>query len=106
MLSLSAIRKLFSRKRKTPKRVPYRRNPKRPLLELLEDRTVPSTFVPGTIQGQDGWSGGAGAISTSVDQAVVQTGSDAHVGVGGWHISNDTSNGNHNGAFGGWVFTP
>jgi hypothetical protein len=75
-------------------------------LELLEGRVVPATFVPGTIQGQDGWSGGTGAISPSVDQAVDQTGSDAHFGVGAWHVSNDTSNGNYNGAFGGWVFSP
>jgi parallel beta-helix repeat protein len=76
------------------------------MVELLEGRVVPSTFVPGSIQGQDGWSGGSGAISPSVDQAVVQTGSDTHLGVGAWHISNDTSNGNYNGAFGGWVFSP
>jgi parallel beta-helix repeat protein len=78
------------------------------MLELLEGRDVPSVsaFAPGSIQGQDDWSGGTGAISPSVDQAVVQTGSDTHVGVGAWHISNDTSNGNYNGSFGGWVFSP
>jgi hypothetical protein len=75
------------------------------LLELLEARDVPSAFVPGSIQGQDGWSGGSGAIAPGVDQAVVQ-GSVAHFGVGAWHVSNDTSNGNYNGGFGGWVFSP
>jgi hypothetical protein len=102
----AAIRNLFSRKLKTSRRVPYRRNPTRPLLELLEGRDVPSVFVPGSIQGQDRWSGGSGAISTQIDQAVDQTGSDAHYGVGALHISNDTNNGNYNGGFGGWVFSP
>lgn len=108
MISSAAIRNLFSRKLKTSKRVPSRRSPTRPLLELLEARDVPtaSVFVPGSIQGQDGWTGGAIPISTSVDQAVDQSALNAHLGAGAWHVSNNTSNGNHNGAFGGWVFSP
>ena len=109
MFSFSAaIRNLFSRKLKTSRRVPYRRNQTRPMLELLEGRDVPSVsvFAPGSIQGQNGWSGGTGAISTQIDQAVDQTGADAHFGVGGWHISNDTTYGNFNGGFNGWVFSP
>jgi hypothetical protein len=102
----ATIRNLFSRKLKTSKRVPSRRKPIRPMLELLEGRDVPSTFVPGSIQGQDGWSGGSGAIASQVDQAVVQTGSDAHFGAGAWHVSNDTTYGNWNGDFQGWVFSP
>jgi hypothetical protein len=105
----AAIRNLFSRKPRTSRRVPSRRNQTRPSLELLEGRVVPSTFstfVPGTIQGQDGWSGGIGAISPSVDQAVDQTGSNAHFGVGAWHVSNDTSKGDNNGGFVGWGFSP
>src|SRR5262245_29396863 len=100
------VRNLLSRKLKTSRRVPYRRNHKWPLLELLEGRVVPAAVVPGTIQGQGGWSGGTVAISPRVDQAVDQTGSNAHSGVGAWHVSNATINGNHNGAFGGWVFSP
>lgn len=78
----------------------------RPRFEVLEGREVPAVFVPGSIQGQDGWSGGIVPISSSVDQAVDLSGSNAHAGAGAWHISNNTSNGNHNGAFAGWVFTP
>src|SRR5262249_55466923 len=91
---------------RTSRRVPYRRNQIRPSLEHLEGRVVPSTFVPGTIQGQGGWSGGTSAISSSVDQAVDQSGSNAHLGVGAWHVSNNTSNGNNNGGFSGWAFAP
>src|SRR4051794_27204925 len=72
----------------------------------LEDRAVPAVFTPGSIQGQDGWSGGNIAVSTAIDQAVNQTGTQAHTGVGGYRISNNTSLGNYNGNFSGWVFGP
>ena len=55
----------------------------------------------GSIQGQDGWSGGSsGAISGSVDQGV--TYSAAYQGSQSLRVSNL----GHNGAFGGWVFGP
>ncbi|HEX4609356.1 MAG TPA: hypothetical protein VH092_14260, partial [Urbifossiella sp.] len=75
-------------------------------LEELEDRSVPAGFAPGSVQGQDGWSGGTGPVDPSVDQGVDQSGALAHTGSGSLHISNDTQLGNHNGAFGGWVFSP
>jgi hypothetical protein len=78
-----------------------------PTLEALEDRMVLSGFVPGSINAQDGWSGGnLGPIDPSVDQAVVQSGGNAFAGVGAWRVSNSTAFGNHNGAFNGWPFSP
>jgi len=76
------------------------------LFEGLEDRRVLAGFVSGSINGQDDWSGGTGPINTSVYQAIDQSGLNAHTGVGSWQISNNTSNGNSNGAFTGWPFTP
>lgn len=73
-------------------------------LEGLEDRRVLSGFAPGSIDAQDGWSGGTIPISSSVDQGVDQL--QAHAGIGSWRVSNNTANGNHNGAFGGWPFAP
>ena len=63
-------------------------------------------FSGGSIEGQDGWSGGTIPIAASVDQAVDQSGVNQRTGRGTWRISNDTSLGNHNGAFAGWVFSP
>jgi len=60
----------------------------------------------GSSQGQEGWSGGTMPIDMSVDQLVEQSGSSHHTGTGALRISNDTSLGNHNGAFAGWVFGP
>ena len=101
----SSLRALLgsSKRRQAPKRPKPRT---RLHLETVENRLVLSGFVPGSIQGQDGWSGGTTAISTSIDQTVDQTGSNAHSGVGALHMSNDTSNGNSNGAFSGWPFSP
>lgn len=76
------------------------------LFEGLEDRRVMAGFTAGSIQGQDGWTGGNIAISSSVFQTVDQTGFNAHTGTGSWQISNNTTNGNANGAFNGWPFTP
>jgi hypothetical protein len=78
----------------------------RPHLEALEDRTLPSGFFPGSINIQDGWSGGTMPISTTVDQTVDQSGMHAFQGIGAWRISNSTVNGDHNGAFQGWPFSP
>src|SRR6185503_11554711 len=71
-----------------------KRGGRRPLVERLEDRLAPATFAPGSIQGQDGWSGGTIAIAPQVDQAVDQSPPpDAHAGVGTWRVSNSTING-------------
>src|SRR5262249_23186009 len=40
------------------------------------------------------------------DQAVAQPTVNAHAGVGSWRVSNSTSNGNYNGNFTGWPFSP
>ena len=63
-------------------------------------------FSPGSIEGQEGWSGGTIPISASVDQTVDQSGANQRTGTGAWRISNNTSLGNLNGAFAGWVFGP
>ena len=63
-------------------------------------------FSAGSIQGQESWSGGTIPIVASVDQAVDLTGVNQRTGTGAWRISNNTSLGNHNGAFSGWVFGP
>jgi hypothetical protein len=77
-------------------------------VEVLENRWLLTGFVNGSIQGQEGWSGGnLGPIDPSVDQAVTTNNAAmAHSGSGSWRISNDTMFGNHNGAFNGWVFGP
>jgi hypothetical protein len=78
-----------------------------PRLEALEDRTLPSGFFPGSISFQDGWSGGStGPVDPTVDQTVDQSGANAFAGMGAWRVSNSTVNGNHNGAFNGWPFSP
>ena len=59
-----------------------------------------------SIQGQDGWSGGTIPISASIDQIVDQSGLNQRTGTGAWRISNNTSLGNYNGNFAGWVFGP
>jgi hypothetical protein len=59
-----------------------------------------------SIEGQEGWSGGTIPISSSIDQIVDQSGLNQRTGVGAWRISNNTSLGNHNGNFAGWVFGP
>ncbi len=66
---------------------------------------LPSAFAGaiqlGSIQGQDGWSGGSsGAISPSVDQEVTNTA--AYQGSQSLRVSNL----GYNGVFGGWVFGP
>ncbi|MGV3607377.1 MAG: beta strand repeat-containing protein, partial [Planctomycetaceae bacterium] len=76
------------------------------LFEGLEERRVLAGFVAGSIQGQDGWSGGNIPISPNVYQAIDQTGLNAHTGIGSWQVSNNTTNGNYNGNFNGWPFTP
>ena len=65
-----------------------------------------SAMSSGSIQGLEGWSGGTIPIMATVDQAVDQSGSHQRTGQGAWRISNNTTLGNHNGAFGGWVFGP
>lgn len=60
-----------------------------------------SNITMGSIQGQDGWSGGAsGPISPSVDQEV--TNAAAYNGTQSLRVSNN----GFNGAFGGWIFGP
>ncbi len=76
------------------------------LFEGLEERRVMAGFTAGSIQGQDGWTGGTTAINPSVFQGVDQTGLNAHTGTGSWQISNNTTFGNINGAFTSWPFTP
>ena len=63
-------------------------------------------FSAGSIQSQEGWSGGTIPIAATVDQAVDQSGLNQRTGTGTWRISNNTSLGNHNGTFSGWVFGP
>jgi hypothetical protein len=59
------------------------------------------TILPGSIQGQDGWSGGkTGAIAADVDQQVTNAAS--YAGTQSLRVSNK----GHNGAFDGWVFGP
>jgi hypothetical protein len=101
----NSFRRLIAPSRNKPS-VIARRAP--PRLESLEERCVPATFAPGSIQGQDGWSGGTIAIAAAVDQAVVQStpNPNAHAGVGSWRVSNSTVNGNFNGGFNGWPFSP
>ena len=63
-------------------------------------------FSAGSIQGQEVWSGGTIPISASIDQTVDLSGINPRTGTGAWRISNNTSLGNHNGNFAGWVFGP
>ena len=80
--------------------------PVSPRLTQLEDRTTPATFAPGSIQGQDGWSGGSVAVNSAVTQGVDQTGTLGHLGGGAFVVSNSTSNGDFNGGFSGWPVGP
>ena len=69
--------------------------------------TVMAAMAPGSsIQGFEGWSGGAGPISPKVDQSVDQSGHNGRTGQGAWRISNNNSLGGYYGSFGGWVFGP
>jgi hypothetical protein len=68
--------------------------------------TVIEAMSAGSIQGQEGWSGGTIPIGASVDQSVDQAGLNQRTGTGAWRISNNTSLGNYNGNFAGWVFGP
>jgi hypothetical protein len=77
-----------------------------PTLTVLEDRSVPAGFTAGSIQGQDGWSGGAISIAPEVDQRVDLSGTLARTGTGSFVVSNSTANGNFNGGFAGWPFGP
>ena len=63
-------------------------------------------YSAGSIQGQEGWSGGTIPIAASVDQAVDLAGVNQRTGTGAWRISNNTSLGNYNGNFAGWPFGP
>jgi hypothetical protein len=65
-------------------------------------------YVLGSIDTQDGWSGGGAASTDPIDPSVHQavTNAMAYGGSQAWFVSNDTSLGNHNGAFGGWPFGP
>jgi hypothetical protein len=67
---------------------------------MLQNATAGSVAL-GSIQGQDGWSGGAsGPISTLVDQQV--TNAAANSGSQSLRASNN----DYNGPFGGWIFGP
>jgi hypothetical protein len=102
---LFSLRKLFRFEATQAKRQRLRAL-LRPRMELLEDRAVPAAFGGGSIQGQDGWSGGTIAIAPQVVQAVDVSGANAHFGVGAWQVSNSTANGGYNGVFAGWPFGP
>ena len=75
-------------------------------LLLVMSWSVISAMSAGSIEGQDGWSGGTIPVSTSIDQAVDHSGVNQRTGTGAWRISNNTSLGNHNGALAGWPFGP
>jgi uncharacterized repeat protein (TIGR01451 family) len=79
-----------------------------PTLTVLEDRSVPAAFAPGSIQGQDGWSGGALPVSPLVTQTVDLGATVGRTGAGAFVLSNSTANGDYNaaGAFAGWPFSP
>ena len=66
---------------------------------LLHEASAGSIAL-GSIQGQDGWSGGTIAISPSVDQEV--TNAAAFAGTQSFRVSNN----GFNGAYGGWIFGP
>jgi uncharacterized repeat protein (TIGR01451 family) len=68
--------------------------------------TVIEAMSAGSIQGQEGWSGGTLPISANVDQTVDQSGLNRRTGSGAWRISNNTSLGGYNGNFAGWPFSP
>ena len=68
--------------------------------------TVIEAMSARSIEGQEGWSGGTIPISASIDQTVDQSGLNQRTGTGAWRISNNTSLGNYNGNFAGWVFGP
>ena len=68
--------------------------------------TVIEAMSARSIEGQEGWSGGTIPVSASIDQAVDQSGVNQRTGTGAWRISNNTSLGNYNGNFAGWVFGP
>ena len=68
--------------------------------------TVIEAMSAGSIEGQEGWSGGPIPIAAIVDQTVDQSSLNQRTGTGAWRISNNTSLGNHNGAFFGWPFGP
>lgn len=77
-----------------------------PTLQPLEDRSVPAAFAVGSIQGQDGWSGGNIPIAAAVTQGVDLSGTLSRTGVGAFVVSNKPNAGSHNGAFSGWPFSP
>ncbi len=68
--------------------------------------TVIEAMSARSIEGQEGWSGGTIPVSASIDQIVDQSGLNQRTGTGAWRISNNTSLGNYNGNFAGWVFGP
>src|SRR5262245_56260954 len=104
MRLLNQLKSRLFRAKKAKRMKGFDRKPR--LLERLEDRSLLAGFVAGSIDGQDGWSGGTIPISPSVAQVVDQSGANSHFGIGAWSVSNNTSSGNHNGAFGGWPFGP
>src|SRR5436190_6354304 len=60
----------------------------------------------GSIHGLEGWSGGAGPISPTVDQSVDKSAHNGRSGQGAWKISNNNSLGGYYGPFTGWAFGP
>src|SRR3954453_22872149 len=64
----------------------------------------PTTYVPGSIQGQDGWGGSGIPINPNIDQEIVnpQTSGDATFGTQSFRISNSFTSG----TFGDWPFSP
>jgi hypothetical protein len=77
-----------------------------PVLTVLEDRSVPAAFNPGSIQAQDGWSGGSVDVRPEVTQGVNQGGTLSQLGSGAFVVSNSTASGNFNGGFAGWPVSP
>ena len=73
-------------------------------LGCLAPQLYAAVYTVGSIDGQNGWSGGSVAISSAVDQAV--TNAAAFTGTQSWRVSNSTVNGNVIGAFSSWPFSP
>jgi uncharacterized repeat protein (TIGR01451 family) len=76
-------------------------------LTLADTNTItfePPTYVPGSIDGQDGWGGSGGPINPLIDQAVVaNSGAPATFDTQSFRMSNAYG---PDGAFGAWPFSP
>lgn len=79
-----------------------------PMAASADSRSInfePPDYVPGSIDGQQGWAGTAGGpINPLIDQKIVSTSTYGYAtfGVQSWRISNAYTDG----AFGDWPFSP